>query len=210
MDAVKPLNYAPKPPAARRVWRWVYRLIFAAAIIVAAAVWGPGIWRHAESIYWEQQCLAFLLPPNHVVLEMDRGNVLHCEVCVPRVHLEGIDHSRIILSDGTIFLHEMRRPNGMRCLTSLTFSPTFPIEQVGFRVQYLEWSVSLWPQMSNWDYLTVATDRGSPLAHWKFFAGQPDANNASHFTFDYEVDGLRHTCDAWLDNDGKLIVSQRP
>jgi hypothetical protein len=129
---------------------------------------------------------------------------------VPRSHFEEIDNSRIVLSDGTIFLHEMRRPNGMRCLMSLTFSPMFPIGQIGFRIQYLEWNVSLRPQMSNWDYLTVATDRGSPLSHWKFFAGQADANNPSHLTFDYEMDGQRQTCDVWLDNDGKLIVSQRP
>jgi hypothetical protein len=37
MDAVNPLNYAPKPPAAQRVWRWVYRLIFVAAIVLAAS-----------------------------------------------------------------------------------------------------------------------------------------------------------------------------
>ncbi|MGA2440862.1 MAG: hypothetical protein ABSH08_07875 [Tepidisphaeraceae bacterium] len=210
MDAVKPLNYAPKPPAARRVWRWVYVLIFAAGSVIAAVQWGSGLWRRAESIYWQQKCLRFLQPPSHVVFEMNRGNVLHDEICVPRIHFEGIDNSRTVISDGTIFLHEMRRPNGTRCLMSLTFSPMFPIGQIGFRIQYLEWDLSLWPRMSNWDYLTVATDRGSPLGHWKFLAGQPDANNLSHFTFDYELDGLRHTCDAWLDNDGKLIVSQRP
>jgi hypothetical protein len=210
MDAVKPLNYAPKPPAARRVWRWVYILIFAAGALIAAVQWGSGLLRRAESIYWQQKCLRFLQPPSHLVFEMNRANVLHDEICVPRIHFEGIDNSRIIISDGTIFLHEMRRPNGTRCLMSLTFAPIFPIEQIGFRIQYLEWDLSLWPRLSKWDFLTVATDRGSPLAHWKFFAGQPDANNPSHFTFDYEVDGLRHTCDAWLDNDGKLIVSQRP
>jgi hypothetical protein len=207
MDAVKPLNYAPKPPAARRVWRRVYRLISALAIIVAAVAWGPGTWRHAESIYWEQKCLHFLQPPNHVVLEMNRGNVLHWEVCVPQSRFEG---ERRFPALGTIFLHEMRRPNSMRCLVSLSDSPIGPSGLGRFRLQCLQWDVSLRPQLLDWDQITIGLGHGSIFSHLKFFAGQPDANNPSHFTFDYELDGLRRTCDAWLDNDGKVIVSQRP
>jgi hypothetical protein len=210
MDAVKPLNYAPKPPAARRVWRRLYIAVFAMGIIIPAIWLWPGAWRRAELAYWEMKCLRFSQPPSHIVFEMNRGNILHCELCMPRIRFEGIDSSRIVPSIGTIFLHEMRRPNGMRCLLSLTVSPMFPIEQAGFRVQCLQWNISFWPHLSKWDYLTVAPGSGSSQSHWKFYAGQPDANNPSHFTFDFELDGQRHTCDGWLDNDGKLIVSQRP
>ena len=42
MDAVNPLNYAPRPRVAQRFWRWVYRLIFVAAIVVAAVPMGSG------------------------------------------------------------------------------------------------------------------------------------------------------------------------
>jgi len=210
MDAVNALNYAPKPPAAQRVWRWVYRLIFVAAIVFAAVQWGSGLWSHAKSIYWEQKCLDFTQPPSHIVFEMNRSNVIHSEVCAPRNRFMGIGKYSGTMSDGTIFLHEMRRPDGTRCLVSLTFSPTFLFEAGRFRLQYLEWKASLWPEMSNWNYLTVTTGSGVVPNHWKFFAGQPDGSNPSHFTFDYEADGARHTCDAWLNNDGNLIVSQRP
>jgi hypothetical protein len=209
MDAVKPLNYAPKPPAARRVWRWVYRLIFAVATIVAAVVWGPGIWRRAASIYWEQKCLAFLEPPSHVVLDTNpSANVFHSEVCIPRSRFEESGSSPPNPSDCTIFLHEMRRPDGRRCLMLLTYLGGAPVGPVQLEFQYAEWNVSLSPQLTYWNIVYVPTDR--QFAHLTFFAGQPDTNNPSHFTFDFNLDGMRHTCDAWLDNDGKLIVSQRP
>jgi hypothetical protein len=210
MDAVNPLNYAPRPRAAQRFWRWVYRLVFVGAIGIAAIQWGSGLWQHVESLYWEQKCLHFLQPPSHIVFEMNRANVWHSEVCMPRNRFMGLGKNAKMLSDGTIFLHEMRRPDGTRCLLSLTFSPMFLYEAGRFRLQFLEWRVALWPQMTNWNYLTVTTGTGIAVNHWKFYAGQPDANNPSHFTFDYDADGTRHTCDGWLNNEGNLIVSQRP
>jgi hypothetical protein len=122
----------------------------------------------------------------------------------------GLGKNANMMSNGTIFLHEMRRPDGTRCLVLLTFPLNFLYEVGGFRIQYLEWNISPWPRMTNWNYLTVTRGSGSVVNHWKFFAGQPDANNPSHFTFDFELDGTRRTCDAWLNNDGQLIVSRRP
>ena len=57
MDAVKPLNYAPKPPASRRALRWAYRITLLAAVIIIAILWGPTMWDRAQSVYWEQKCL---------------------------------------------------------------------------------------------------------------------------------------------------------
>ena len=36
----------------------------------------------------------------------------------------------------------------------------------------------------------------------RFYAGQPDAADASNFTIDYELDGRPGTIDGWLRNDG--------
>jgi hypothetical protein len=209
MDAVNPLNYAPRPRAAQRFWRWAYRLIFFAAIVIAAIEWGPGLWSHAQSIYWEQKCLNFMQPPDHVVFEMNRGNILHSELCVPAIRFMGTRVIAARVPDSTIFLHEMGRPDGTRCILLLGLFPgPNALEQFG--LQYMEWTVSLSPRYSNWNFVMAQTTMGSAFSHWKFFAGQPDVNNPSHFSFDYEMDGTRHTYDAWLKNDGQLIVSQRP
>jgi hypothetical protein len=207
MDAVRPLNYAPKPSIRQRFSRRVYRLILVAALATAAITWGPGIWRHSQLVYWEYQCLHFSQPPEHLVWEMNRGNVQHAEVCLPRIQFLGL--GAVHATDGTIFLHEMRGPDGTQYLVSLIFSPLYQSESNQFRLQYLQWNVSPWPHLSIWNYINVKC-AGSAQSHYKFFAGQPDPNNASHLTFDYEIDGQRHTCDGWLNNDGQLIVSQRP
>jgi hypothetical protein len=208
MDAVNPLNYAPRPRAAQRFWRWAYRLIFVAAIVVAAIEWGPGLWRHAQSLYWEQKCLNFLQPPGHVVFGIGQSGLVHTELCVPRIRFEGINQRSTNVYDSTIYLHEMRRSDGTRCLISLTWSPSYPTHKL--QLQWLEWSVSLSPVLFRWNVVEVTTGPGILYAGWKIFAGQPDANNPSHFTFDYEAQGTRHTCDAWLNNDGQLLVSPRP
>jgi hypothetical protein len=209
MDAVKPLNYAPKPRAAQRLWRWVYRLIFLAAIVIAAVLWGPGIWRHAEFLYWQRRCLTFTQPADHVVYELAPGKIIHSEACLPAMRFDPS------LNGSTVFLHEMRRPDGTRLLVSVSLLPNSPSEVAGpdfhaylHALTLNEWTVATTPQKlanSEFVYWGIADDH-----HWKIFAGQPDANNPSHFTFDFEEDNVRGTCDAWLKNDGQLLIGQTP
>jgi hypothetical protein len=209
MDAVKPLNYAPKLPTSRRAWRWAYRITLLAAIIIAVIQWGPTMWQRAQSIYWEQQCLAYLLPPDHVVFEVNQGKFIHSEYCTPMLRFMRTRIDPTMPPAVPIFVHGMRRPDGTRRLVILLVMPD-PIGNDGFKFSYYAWDVSLSPQFANWNDLMRETIHGSLQQHWKFFAGQPDLNNPSHFTFDYELDGHRHTYDAWLNNEGQLIVSPRP
>src|SRR5579862_8038683 len=116
MDAVKPLNYAIRLPASHRALRWVYRVIFVAAVSIGVFGWGPALWRRAETVYWEQKCLAFSLPPEHVVLEEKFVNVLHSENCLPLHRFEGVQGQPVHAGNAIIFLHEMRRPDGTRRL----------------------------------------------------------------------------------------------
>lgn len=80
----------------------------------------------------------------------------------------------------------------------------FPI----YVMRYISWTVS--PIATLAQQGDVNFPRITHAHNWKFFAGQLDPMNPSHFTFDYEMNGQRHTCDAWLDNAGRLLVSQRP
>ena len=43
----------------------------------------------------------------------------------------------------------------------------------------------------------------------RFFAGQADPNDASHFTVDYEVGGIKSTIDGWLTDDDFLRIIPR-
>ena len=56
--------------------------------------------------------------------------------------------------------------------------------------------LAVWkPGPDNWENGQVEFQTGGL---YRFYAGQPDPNNASHFTIDYELDGKRATIDGWL------------
>lgn len=124
MDSVKSLDYAPKPPPAHRLLRLAYRLVLLAAILAAAVFWAPGVWRWADFFYWRYRCLHFALPPSHVMYEIADGKVIHSEAAVAEIHFNHLSAKRVYLA--TVYLHEMRRPDGSRWLVALnlTYVPT--------------------------------------------------------------------------------------
>jgi hypothetical protein len=44
---------------------------------------------------------------------------------------------------------------------------------------------------------------------FRFYAGQLDPNDPSHFTIDYAIDGQRNTIDGYLKDDNSIIFSPR-
>lgn len=50
----------------------------------------------------------------------------------------------------------------------------------------------------------------SPLGTLRLYAGQPDANDASHFTIDFRNEFGRRTIDGWLQPDDTVKLSVRP
>jgi hypothetical protein len=209
MDSVKPLDYACKPPVAERLLRRGYRWVLLAAGLAALILWAPGAWRWAQFFYWRHRCLAFALPPDHVMYEIAGGKVLHTEAALAEIRFDHLSASHVYVA--TIFLHEMRRPGGAPCLVSLDLAyvpPTTPGPRYVLHLRDEQWNVSGLPRPPHWqDVLFPEID---DQHHWKFFAGQSDPQDPSHLTFDYVMDGQRHTCDGWLTEDGRLIVSRRP
>ena len=43
----------------------------------------------------------------------------------------------------------------------------------------------------------------------RLFAGQPDANDASHFTIDYALGDQKGVIDGWLKDDGSVLLEKR-
>jgi hypothetical protein len=212
MDAVNPLNYARKPPPASRIMLWLYRVIFIGAMLAVLVFWGPGLWRWGNFLYWQHRCMIYRQSPAHLVLETSNCNILYSEFCPPLNSMQRYLDDRTA-DDGTVFLHEMQTPSGERRLVLLSISS---FSQLAYdanmlRLEYREWSAAVNPQLLKSDEATFAGLESPFISkrHWKFFAAQPDTADPSHFTFDYDLDGARHTCDAWLKDDGQLIVSQR-
>jgi hypothetical protein len=203
MDAAKPLNYDPKPRALARTWRRVYGVVLILGIVAAAFCWGPATWNRTNSFIGQYQAAHYLRPPSHIAYEETPKGVISA------------DRSFGSLT-GLVFLDGLRRPDGIRRLVRVDVDDRrpgihpLPPELLDYGLTYtvaplFEWRNNGYAlvQRSQWE--TGVSERSC-----KFFAGQPDPANLSHFTFDFEADGTHHTCDAWLDNDDKLLISQRP
>ena len=207
MDAPNELNYSPKPPAARQARRRILRIIAALLIIAVALFWITIGSSALRSVYYLHQCLVFQQPPTHLVWEINHGAIIHQEVCLPKHAI--LDTPREA-GAGVIFLHELRQPDGTRRLVSLVIDHSNPIDPNGnFHVDYQSWEPLIYPKAMQWSQITLNTAPATRYSHWKFFAAQPDPADPTHFTFTYEVDATPHTCDAWLKNDGNLVISQR-
>jgi hypothetical protein len=63
-----------------------------------------------------------------------------------------------------------------------------------------------WTQTTSWENGTIDID---PKQVMRFFAGQPDPNNPSHFTIAYEVDGRRELLDGLLHDDDSVTLEPR-
>ena len=50
----------------------------------------------------------------------------------------------------------------------------------------------------------------SPLGTLRLYAGQPDANDAAHFTIDFQSEYRRRTIDGWLQRNDTVKFSVRP
>ena len=49
---------------------------------------------------------------------------------------------------------------------------------------------------------------GQPLDTLRWYAGQPDELDPTHFTIDYEIAGQRGTIDGYLSDDGRRVRMQ--
>jgi hypothetical protein len=204
------LDYGPVPLNQRRHYRRLLRAVLLLGLIAATIILGRSALKWAQFIYWQQQCLNFDYPPNQVIYQSEPINA-PATVCIPAIRFAAFSGTP---NSGTdIFVHRMRRPDGMDCLVELEFiwmSPpgdTDSMTVIG-GVKSSVWSIS--PVASLATQATTPLPLAIPNQSLKIFAGQIDPNDASHFTFNYDLNGYDQTCDAWLNNSNQLIVSTRP
>lgn len=73
-DTSATLDYAPRPPAHRRLWfRRVVQGVVLGAVVIAAVRGGPVAWQRGSMLYWQSQCSGFVLPPEMVVYDNDEA-----------------------------------------------------------------------------------------------------------------------------------------
>jgi hypothetical protein len=193
-------------------------------MLAAGVLWGPAAWGAARVAYWTRQCNRYVAPADRPVYEEDptRGAALLRAggttaarrylsdpptryVARPPDCLAAFLAARRLTpasADPVVFLHERTAPGGERRLVYVAF-----YGRPGPSVWRFEWGLYSGDgyTLSGWS-LDV---NESPTGSLRFFAGQPDPADASHFTIGYEMGGKPGTVDGWLDHGGSLRLKVR-
>jgi hypothetical protein len=97
-----------------------------------------------------------------------------------------------------LFLHGRATPSGTRCLVVIEFALARSEHGPHLCATLVE-AGSLRRNARHHGPFAVFEDADvCPSPRKRFFAGQPDPDDESHFTIDYEIDGTRGTLDGWL------------
>jgi hypothetical protein len=111
-------------------------------------------------------------------------------------------------SVGTAFLHERASPDGGRRLVAVDLFGGGAGGSISLLATVIEPAAGAGAiaTITRGDGQTIALAPGDKL---RVFAGQPDPNDASHFTIDYDLNGVRHTLDGWVVDDSEIKIESR-
>ena len=194
------LDYAPREAhEVHRAWiRRTIRIIFVLAVTTALIAIAIRLVRQALYLRVQRACMTHVLPPHTVVFQTmptRSANFAPVRTLVP------------IDSDTTVFSHERWTPAGASRYVLVNY--WWNSEEVVISgAQYLPATLMLKSRVS---LLFPPKNSGLTLpARARIFAGQPDPNDPTHLTIDYELDGQRHVIDGWLTSDGEVKLETRP
>ena len=230
-EAATPLQYAPRPPALRnpRLRRYALLLVIG-AIVVMTLLRAPRIVNYVLLLRHQRACMAYIAPPTQVILETDpieakkllaadsgydTNSQATLAYLIPPQWLAY--HTPIggsFQTSGTVFLHERTSRTNVRCLVAVDVNliPLAPrqVASLGARI-IRPGSVLRGPRtgqsVTRGDGAQISFDRDAQRL--TIFAGQPDPNDSSHFTIDYELDGAHITLDGWLEDEQTVKIEIR-
>ena len=106
--------------------------------------------------------------------------------------------------DGVIFLHERVSPAGGRRLVVVELRNGPSLGAVAYsRVFALGGLLDKPKELASYDGGHVFDPRA------RVYAGVPDPNDASHFTFEVRTDGATEGYDGWLTDDDQILIERR-
>lgn len=235
------LQYAPPVPCRRNVLRFVISLSIAAITTAVGWLWGQEVWQHVQLLHYQRQCLSHVAPTEQLVFDTDvahrvkYGSLEAYEAGAPPQPFSTVGASGSVESawtafetvrsgapfaDATVFIHARRACAGseqrlvvveVHYLSLMCFGP-----QAMFKATALD-PASLFSGATETNpagnkYLHELDHFYEPGERLQLFAGQPDPDDASHFTIqytrrprraDYDLVG---TIDGWLKPDGRVIL----
>ena len=226
------LEYAPAARTSRaaRVRRWVLPAVL--GLLIVGAIWiAPRLIAYATTLHRQRACLDYTAPATQVVLQTDAVEARKL-LADPRY---ATDAKRSIAyfippiwtayytplgggfqTSGTVFLHEMTARDGTSCLVGVDVNllPLLNTPQhcasLGARI-ILPGSAFRSPRLG----MTMTRGDGSQIRfdptsdRLTIFAGQIDPGDHSHFTVEYDLNGVRRTVDGWLVDGQSMKIESR-
>ena len=223
------INYAPAPPAHRRqrLARRAAFVIVAAIVVVLAIRSGPSAWRHAEILYCQHRAMTYSAPADKVVYDDDPSDTTKLragspsmtagadgevfEFAKPWERLNQFISRR--LPSATCFLHERTSANGDRFLLMVELRRGVGIVTDSQKYQIWDFDyVLVKPGGLSQLPEDVSPEHGASLTGesalgavararcTRWYAGQPDAKDPSHFTIHGVSDGKPLQLNGWLRN----------
>jgi hypothetical protein len=215
------LDYAKRPSVVRR--RWFRRAVVGVMIacVAASAVWwGPPVWRRGRLLYVQRQCLRYAAREGQLICAEPLpygGQTPPFTTAAPEPDClrelvtigwgSQTANQRARVEGPVVFLHERSSKSGVRRLVVVRRTPpghrmSWDIP-LAFNIRLLELVGMSGLPGNRLDYVPDAVpshfgDGSSNGPLLRFFTGQADPVDESHFTIDYEVDGDRGTIDGWL------------
>jgi hypothetical protein len=227
------------PPAGRRPRSWARRLVsWALALTVVAVVYiwlAPIISPRARMLWLQHRCLEYAAPAGQVVWT-DRPAMMSAlyqkgggykqvkypdsegiSIFWPNYYLQALlagEERKIDGYLGDAFTHGRKAGGGSRRLVAVGFDPRLGEgnTSAGFEVVVFKKVMSGGRPEEIWRGSFPLTAPGRRFGSMQIYAGQIDSADDSHFTLEYDIDGVGGVVDGWLraDDHVKLQVRSDP
>jgi hypothetical protein len=227
---VPQIQYAPIDPEIRRrrVTSRMIRIALLLAIAIVAWRLAPIAWRKSKLMYWQQKAMDYSAPADQIVFDdfpediaklLNTGFYTDDSQDATRVELALNPSKRYFevysptrVSRPTLFLHERQNGKGERRLVVVDVWPGL-FSMSDFGGELISASV-LKPGTWLNEPSTVLDNSVNYLTHdrkehFRYFAGQADPNDPTHFTITYELGTNRYVLHAWLRDDDTIKFDTR-
>ena len=220
------LEYARKPPKRRRILVLILGLLVLTALVPVTLKYARSAAERLNLRRLYTACVATSVPPDTLVYDEDpaRQKALlalsdyhevggHHDSIVYRTippweQFIAANHGRIS-TNGTIFLGERTTPSGQKRLVGVDitgWSRGGPLILFTYARTFTPVTFAHLPALTS---STPSLNLSRTEGILRFYAGQADQTDRSHFTIRYTLDDQENIIDGWLKDDNTVLLEPR-
>jgi hypothetical protein len=207
-DAPTQLDYAQ--PRSWRRRKGVRRGILLAVLLLAglgSVKFLGSAWDHLRLLYYQGRCLGHAEQGGRVVYD---GTAVVGKVDRDWERFYALFSPPGGQFSGTVFLGELKRPDGERRLVSVDLAAGKDVNGAALSLDY-----QVIKPAKLWERAALCSNRWWAIpwerhgAVTRVYAGEKDPVDASHFTIAIERGGKREVIDGWLRGDDRVLLEGR-